>query len=67
MSRSRLCAALTLCGLFAFARSAAAECAWVLWQHVLVEAEESYTPILGASRDDASLCWRVLLRRQRPH
>jgi hypothetical protein len=58
MRRSRLCAALTHCGLLAFATSAAAECAWVLWQHVLVEAaEESYTPILGASRDDASLCW----------
>ena len=33
MRRSRLCAALTLCGLLAFATSAGAECAWVLWQY----------------------------------
>jgi len=31
MRRSRLCAALTLCGLLACATSAAAECARVLW------------------------------------
>jgi hypothetical protein len=31
MRRSRLCAALTLCGLLAFASTAAAECTWVLW------------------------------------
>jgi hypothetical protein len=31
MRRSRLPAALTLCGLLAFATSASAECGWVLW------------------------------------
>jgi hypothetical protein len=31
MRRSWLCTALALCGLLAFATSAAADCAWVLW------------------------------------
>lgn len=31
MGNSRLSAALTLFGLLAFATSAAADCAWVLW------------------------------------
>jgi hypothetical protein len=34
MIRPRLCAALMFCGLLAFATSAAAECAWVLWSNV---------------------------------
>ena len=36
MTISPVCAALALCGLPAFATSAAAECAWVLWTEARV-------------------------------
>lgn len=39
MRLPRVVAALTLCGLLTFASSAAAECAWVLWQHSLAQGQ----------------------------
>lgn len=54
MRRSRLCAALTHCGLLAFATSAAAECAWpdadgrwrliVVWHEDLLDYLYPETP-----------------------
>jgi hypothetical protein len=42
MRRSRLSAALTLCGLLAFATSATADCAWVLWSSRWDGAAQDY-------------------------
>ena len=52
MRRSCLSVALTLCGLLAFASSAAAECAWVVW------VEESWSATY--KQDERSTLWTLV-------
>jgi hypothetical protein len=52
MIRPRLCAALMFCGLLAFASTAAAECAWVVW------VEESWSATY--KQDERPTVWTLV-------
>jgi hypothetical protein len=65
MRRSRLCAALTLCGLLAFATSIGAECGWVLWEEAQYTRFNPYQQTVewraGWSAETRDVCQAALL------
>ena len=68
MRRSRLYAALTLCGLLTFATSASAECAWVVRTEVALHAADQ-TPVWTPQHGFANVaaCQEIFLTKIENH